>query len=110
MNQTSNPPATPKDAAAMILLRDPEDPKVLWVKRAKTLAFMANYHAFPGGQRDAADSEVPIRNAENDPDGVMRVAAIRELFEETGVLIARGVERLSAEKRAAMRQELHSGR
>src|SRR5215813_10338342 len=109
MNQTSNPPATPKDAAAMILLRDPEDPKVLWVKRAKTLAFMANYHAFPGGQRDASDAEVPILNAENDPDAVMRVAAIRELFEETGALIARGVERLSAEKRAAMRQELHAG-
>ncbi len=114
MNQTNNPsakpPVTPKDAAAMILLRAPEDPKVFWVKRAKTLAFMANYHAFPGGQRDAADADVPILNAENDPDAVMRVAAIREIFEETGVLIARGVENLSAERRAAMRDELHSGR
>jgi glyoxylase-like metal-dependent hydrolase (beta-lactamase superfamily II)/8-oxo-dGTP pyrophosphatase MutT (NUDIX family) len=94
----------------MILLRDPDDPKVFWVKRAKTLAFMANYHAFPGGQRDASDAEVPILNAENDPDAVMRVAAIRELFEETGALIARGVENLSAERRAMMREELHSGR
>jgi endoribonuclease LACTB2 len=113
MNQTSNPPATPKDAAAMILLRDPEDPKVFWVKRAKTLAFMANYHAFPGGQRDAADAEVPILNAENIQDAhgaIMRVTAVRELFEETGALIARGVENLSAERRAAMRGELHSGR
>jgi endoribonuclease LACTB2 len=113
MNQTSNPPATPKDAAAMILLRDPEDPKVLWVKRAKTLAFMANYHAFPGGQRDAADAEIPILNAGNVQDAhgaMMRVTAVRELFEETGALIARGVENLSAERRAAMRDELHSGR
>jgi endoribonuclease LACTB2 len=116
MNQTINPlgasakpPVTPKDAAAMILLRDPADPKVFWVKRAKTLAFMANYHAFPGGQRDAADAEVPILNAENVPDALMRVTAIREIFEETGVLIARGVENLSAESRAAMRDELHSG-
>ncbi|HEY6402289.1 MAG TPA: NUDIX domain-containing protein, partial [Blastocatellia bacterium] len=109
MNQISNPPATPRDAAAMILLRDPEDPKVFWVKRAKTLAFMANYHAFPGGQRDAADAEVPILNAENLPDSVMRVTAVRETFEETGALIARGVESLSAERRAAMRDELHSG-
>ena len=92
----------------MILLRDPDDPKVFWVKRAKTLAFMANYHAFPGGQRDAADSEVPILNAENIPDALMRVTAIREIFEETGVLIARGVENLSEERRAAMRDELHS--
>src|SRR5262245_21449079 len=129
MNQTTNPSAspyttpsanpfatsaatpavTPRDAAAMILLRDPGDPKVFWVKRAKTLAFMANYYAFPGGQRDAADSEVPILNAENIPDALMRVTAIREIFEETGVLIARGVQNLSAERRAAMRDELHSG-
>ncbi len=111
MNQSTNPsaqtPVTPKDAAAMILLRDPGDPKVFWVKRAKTMAFMANYYAFPGGQRDAADAEVAILNAENDPDAVMRVTAIREIFEETGVLIARGVENLSAERRAAMREELH---
>jgi glyoxylase-like metal-dependent hydrolase (beta-lactamase superfamily II)/8-oxo-dGTP pyrophosphatase MutT (NUDIX family) len=113
MNQTTNssakPPVTPKDAAAMILLRDPEDPKVFWVKRARTLAFMANYHAFPGGQRDAADSETPIINADNDPEAVMRVAAIREIFEETGVLIARGVEKITAERRAKLRNEFHSG-
>lgn len=93
----------------MILLRDPDDPKVFWVKRGKTLAFMANFHAFPGGQRDAADAEIPILNAENVPDAEMRVTAVREIFEETGVLIARGVESLSAERRAAMRDELHSG-
>jgi len=107
-NPPANQPVTPKDAAAMILLRDPADPKVFWVKRAKTLAFMANYHAFPGGQRDAADSDVPIINDEGLPDAVMRVAAIREIFEETGVLVARGVEHLPAERRAAMRQEFHS--
>jgi glyoxylase-like metal-dependent hydrolase (beta-lactamase superfamily II)/8-oxo-dGTP pyrophosphatase MutT (NUDIX family) len=94
----------------MIMLRDPEDPKVFWVKRAKTLAFMASYHAFPGGQRDAADAEIPILNAENLDDAVMRVTAVRETFEETGALIARGAENLSAERRAAMRDELHSGR
>src|SRR5215471_21098747 len=99
MNQiidpSAKPPATPRDAAAMILLRDPDDPKVFWVKRAKTLAFMANYHAFPGGQRDAADAEVPILNAEtlqDANDATLRVTAVRELFEETGALVARGVE------------------
>lgn len=97
-------PAIPKDAAAMILLRDPEDPKVFWVKRARTLRFMASYHAFPGGQRDEADAEVPVsRPAE---DAVMRVAAIREIFEETGILIASGVERLSRDRLSALRREL----
>lgn len=113
MTQPNNPPAkqpvTPKDAAAMILLRDPADPKVFWVKRAKTLAFMANYHAFPGGQRDAGDAGITILNAEDMPDAVMRVTAIREIFEETGVLIARGVEKITAERRAALRDEFHSG-
>ncbi len=110
MTQTHNAPkpVTPKDAAAMILLRDPDDPKVFWVKRAKTLSFMANYHAFPGGQRDASDAGVPILNEQGFDDVVMRVAAIREIFEETGVLVARGVENLSVERRAAMREELHS--
>ena len=98
-------PVTPKDAAAMILLRDADDPKVFWVKRARTLRFMASYHAFPGGQLDAGDAGVPIINEQNLPDAVMRVAAIRELFEETGVLVARGAERLSNERRAELRQE-----
>jgi glyoxylase-like metal-dependent hydrolase (beta-lactamase superfamily II)/8-oxo-dGTP pyrophosphatase MutT (NUDIX family) len=109
-DQSPKPPVAPKDAAAVILLRDPQDPKVFWVKRAKTLAFMANYHAFPGGQRDAEDSETPILNDEGVDDVVMRVAAIREIFEETGVLIARGVENLPAERRAALRNELHLNR
>jgi endoribonuclease LACTB2 len=101
-------PVTPRDAAAMILLRDRDDPKVFLVKRAKTLAFMANYYAFPGGQRDPVDTETPVLNGDGGDDLAMRVAAIRELFEETGVMIARGAERLPAEKLIALRQELIS--
>lgn len=100
------PPVVPKDAAAMILLRDPEDPKVFWVKRGKTLAFMANYHAFPGGKHEPGDNDVPILNEAGYAEVAMRVAAIREIFEETGILVARGVENLSAERRAALRSEL----
>jgi ribonuclease/clavin/mitogillin len=113
MTSPAKTPVTPKDAAAMVLLRDPEDPKVFWVKRARTLSFMARYHAFPGGQRDAADAEVPIENVPPSPDemtAVMRVAAIREIFEETGVLIAHGAERLSAGRRLELRQEMAAGR
>jgi glyoxylase-like metal-dependent hydrolase (beta-lactamase superfamily II)/8-oxo-dGTP pyrophosphatase MutT (NUDIX family) len=91
----------------MILLRDAEDPRVFLVKRARTLAFMANYYAFPGGQRDPADAETPVLNGEGNDDE-MRVAAVRELFEETGVLVAKGVEHLAPEKLIALRQELIS--
>ena len=101
---------TPKDAAAMILLRDPDDPKVFWVKRSLALKFMGGYQAFPGGQRDAADAEIPVLHCEDREAAAMRVCAVREIFEETGVLIVRGVEKLSAQKIAAMREEFEAGR
>ncbi|MBO0719430.1 MAG: MBL fold metallo-hydrolase [Blastocatellia bacterium] len=107
IDHASKPPVTPKDAAALILLRDAHDPRVFLVKRARTLAFMAGYYAFPGGQRDTADSDVPILNG-NGSDNEMRVAAIRELFEESGVLLAQGVESLPPGKLSALRRELIS--
>ena len=101
---------TPKDAAAMILLRNPEDPEVFWVKRSQRLAFMGGFHAFPGGQRDEADAQVPVRNCDDANDAALRVCAVREIFEEAGVLIARGVERLTARRIAALREEMHADR
>ena len=103
-------PVTPKDAAAMILLRDPADPKVFWVRRSLKMVFMAGYHAFPGGQLDAADAETRVLNCADPVMAAMRACAAREMFEETGVLIARGAERLSAERRAGLRQEFDEGR
>ncbi len=101
---------TPKDAAAMILLRNPNDPEVFWVKRSMHLAFMGGFHAFPGGQRDAEDSNVRVLNCEDADEAAMRVCAAREIFEEAGVLIARGVERLTAHRIAELRTEMHADR
>ena len=101
---------TPKDAAAMILLRNPNDPEVFWVKRSMRLAFMGGFHAFPGGQRDAEDSNVRVLNCEDADEAAMRVCAAREIFEEAGVLIARGVERLTAQRIAELRSEMHADR
>lgn len=103
-------PATPRDAAAVILLRDPADPKVFWVRRSRQLAFMAGYYAFPGGQLDDADHRLPIRNGSGGDDQVMRVVAIRELFEETGVLIAAGAEGVTAGRLRELRDDLCAGR
>ena len=99
-------PAIPKDAAAMILLRDPQDPKVFWVKRSLQLSFMGGWQAFPGGQRDAGDYAVRVLNCDDTEGAAMRVCAVRELFEETGVLVARGVEKLKMERIALLREEL----
>src|ERR1044071_440833 len=105
--------ATPKDAAAVILLRagtDPTNPEVFWVRRSRRMAFLGGFHAFPGGQRDASDAETPVKNCE-DPEGAAMIAcAARELFEELGVLAARGAETLTKGQRASLLDDLESGR
>jgi len=101
-------PVTPKDAAAIILLKDRHDLKVFWVKRSPKLQFMGGYHAFPGGQLDKEDHLITATGCEGE-ESLMRVCAVREFFEEAGVLLARGTNRLSleqiAEKRRAMASE-----
>ncbi len=107
-------PATPRDAAAMILLRHPgqpeADPEVFWVKRSLALSFMGGWQAFPGGQRSPDDLVVPVANCDTPEAAAMQVCAIREAFEETGLLIATGVERLSRERLAFLREELAADR
>ncbi|HXI93396.1 MAG TPA: MBL fold metallo-hydrolase [Blastocatellia bacterium] len=99
---------TPKDAAAIILLKDRPDPKVFWVKRSPKLQFMGGYHAFPGGQLDKEDSSVLVTGCEGE-ESLMRACAVREFFEEAGVLLARGADRLSLERIAAKRRAMTEG-
>lgn len=103
----------PKDAAAVILLRqdtDPRKPEIYWVKRSEKLAFLGGYHAFPGGQIDAGDAEVDVRNSPDAATSAMISGAARELFEELGVLAARGGETLTKGQRASLLDDLESGR
>lgn len=105
--------AVPKDAAAVILLRqntDPQNPEVFWVQRSDSLAFLGGFHAFPGGQIDAGDAEVDVRNAPDAATAAMINGAARELFEELGVLVARGGEALTKGQRASVLDDLESGR
>jgi glyoxylase-like metal-dependent hydrolase (beta-lactamase superfamily II)/8-oxo-dGTP pyrophosphatase MutT (NUDIX family) len=105
--------ATPKDAAAVILLRDKtaaSDPEVFWVRRSARMAFLGGFHAFPGGQREASDAEVRVRNCEDDEKAAMIACAARELFEELGVLVAQRSETLTKGQRASLLDDLESGR
>jgi 8-oxo-dGTP pyrophosphatase MutT (NUDIX family) len=97
----------PKDAATLILVRRgptdfPETPEVLMGCRAAAHAFMPNRYVFPGGRVDPADSRIPIatpldpfvderlqRAATAQRARALAVAAIRETFEETGLLLAK---------------------
>ena len=106
-------PVTPKDAAAVVLLRhqtSPDNPEVFLVKRSQKLAFLGGYHAFPGGQFDPSDIEAPVQNAPDSETGTAIACAARELFEETGVLLARGGETLTQGQRASLLDDLQSSR
>jgi ribonuclease/clavin/mitogillin len=103
----------PRDAAAVILLRqdtDPTNPEVFWVKRSDKLAFLGGYHAFPGGQIDPSDAEVDVRNAPDAQTAAMISGGARELFEELGVLAVHGGDTLTKGQRVSLLDDLESGR
>jgi endoribonuclease LACTB2 len=105
--------ATPKDAAAVILLRagtDVANPEVFWVRRSERMAFLGGFHAFPGGQRDVSDAETRVENCWAAEAAAMISCAARELFEELGVLLARGAETLTKGQRASLLDDLESKR
>jgi len=70
----------PIPAASVLLLRD--DPlEVLMIRRHERSSFVPNAWVFPGGAVDEADAALSDGSIVN----TMRVAAARELFEETGI-------------------------
>jgi 8-oxo-dGTP pyrophosphatase MutT (NUDIX family) len=107
-NPTSNPTTEStidktaiRNAATVIVLRNRmSDPAILMGQRGAKAAFMPNKFVFPGGAVDAADASVSLatplndlchsRLFDNSPDGVqtaLAAAAIRELWEETGLVL-----------------------
>lgn len=97
-------PARP--AATIVLLRDqpdqPAGPEVLLLRRSSRSGFAASAWVFPGGVVDRTDAAVPdgtwtgidpeaLAPAFDLPPGevlALHVAAIRETFEEAGLLLA----------------------
>jgi glyoxylase-like metal-dependent hydrolase (beta-lactamase superfamily II)/8-oxo-dGTP pyrophosphatase MutT (NUDIX family) len=102
-------PATPRDAAAVILLNQ-DGSQVLWAQRNPKIPFLGGFHAFPGGKTDAADALVAVQNCVEKDLEKFIVSAARELFEEVGVLLARGGEKLTKGQRASLHDDLISGR
>jgi len=104
----------PKDAAAVILLRhntDANNPEVFWVQRSSKLVFLGGFYAFPGGQAEPADGEAPLENGGDDRERAAMIScAAREMFEETGLLLARGADTLTVGQRASLLDDLESKR
>ncbi|GAA1963753.1 NUDIX hydrolase [Kitasatospora viridis] len=100
-------PAPPKPSATVVLLRDGADgPQAYLLRRRSSMAFAAGMYAYPGGKVDPRDAEA-VSSAEQpdwagpspeewadrlgvDPATARAVvcAAVRETFEEAGVLLA----------------------
>lgn len=106
MNQK---PATPKDASAVILLNR-DFTEILWAQRNTKLKFLGGFHGFPGGKVDADDGLADVRNAENTDTAKIIACAVREVFEEVGVLLVRNGEKLTRGQRASLHDDLISGR
>jgi 8-oxo-dGTP pyrophosphatase MutT (NUDIX family) len=101
-------PLRPKDAATLVLVkRDGDTPRVLMGLRPGSMAFMANKYVFPGGRLDPGDMRIRTA-ADLRPDVAARaghgvgpararglaLAAIRETFEETGILIGEKADKV----------------
>lgn len=89
-------PATPRPSATVLLLRDGgRGLEVLMVERHHQIDFVAGALVFPGGRVDAADASPALATRcagtvdLSDEERALRVGAIRETFEEAGVLLAR---------------------
>ena len=78
-------------AASVLLARGSSD--LFIVRRAETLRFFGGFLAFPGGKVAPSDGKISLTaqpEASETPFSADRyVAAAREVFEETGVLLAR---------------------
>jgi 8-oxo-dGTP pyrophosphatase MutT (NUDIX family) len=95
-------PATPRDAATVVLLREaPGGPEAYLLRRVKGMAFAGGFHVFPGGSVDLDDEDAEIGWAGPSPAQwgdwfgaspelarALVCAAVRETFEESGVLLA----------------------
>lgn len=81
----------PVPAASVITLRG--DPfEVLFMRRTSTSSFVPDAWVFPGGSVDPIDRELAELHLEGAELDAMRVCALRELFEESGIWIGDPLE------------------
>lgn len=108
MSPSTSPIVTPKHASTLILLRDSaQGPEVLMLKRSGLSDVLGDAYVFPGGKLDADDFQLDPRISLDEPLALLKqrisddacdaetaaalfVAAIRETFEESGILLVNG--------------------
>jgi recombination protein RecT len=98
--QIETPPDTPAPAlpaATAVLVRDGEDGlEVLLLRRTRESGFVPGAYVFAGGRVDEGDAEAALSaragTLPSHPPAEYWIAAVRELFEESGVLLAADAE------------------
>ena len=92
----ANDPKPPIPSSTVMLLRDDRGVlEVFMVERHHQIDFASSALVFPGGKVDPADRDPALRARCTGSEGMddetfaVRVAAVRETFEECGVLLAR---------------------
>ncbi|BCB80213.1 hypothetical protein GCM10022251_06190 [Phytohabitans flavus] len=119
-------PVVPRVAATVVLLRPADAGFEAYVlRRAASMAFAAGMYAFPGGGVDPADAGADLGWAGPSPEEWARrlgrppaeaqavvCAAVREVFEEAGVLLAEGAtlpesDELEGDRQRLVRRDVH---
>ena len=96
MSAPAKPPATPAPSATILMLRDgARGMEVFMVKRHHQIDFASGALVFPGGKAVQGDYDAALAGVTDggknwSPDmRAIGAAAIREAFEESGILLAR---------------------
>lgn len=110
-DSTKKPIPEPRPSSSIVLLSPTNE--VLLLHRVKTSTSFASAHVFPGGNLDAFhDGDIPAPGThERHRDGpAYRLGAVRECFEETGILLAKKDGRLvdlPQQERDEARKKIH---
>ena len=120
MNTPPTAAVEPRPAASVVIVREaapgaPEPLEVWMIRRKKTMKFLGGYYAFPGGRVDVADGASEalacVRGLdaaaaaqifpahETLPPLAFWITAVRELLEESGILLACDVDGLPIDAR-----------
>ena len=85
---TTRPRPPFRESAVIVLIRGHgAELETFWVRRSDAVSYMPGFEAFIGGSVDGQDAELPLPGAADERERVFKACAIREAFEETGVLV-----------------------
>ena len=121
LDQPATSIVEPRPAATVVLLRDDDgEMQVLLLKRHRSSGFVPGAYVFPGGRIDDADADARLADGVAIPrrghvPAHYWFGAVREVLEETGVLLARDAagewvsDAVSDERMEQWRLKLMSG-